>query len=108
MCSNETLRVLIASGAISTDCDGVVRLTQAAWRASVADSGYREPALHFVRFKDDRYLNAVKTFGMPDFIHRHWDHRALCEVVPGDTVIFAKGDEHDTPTPFAFDDSANF
>jgi len=65
-------------------------------------------ALHFVGFKDDRWWNARKTFGPPDFIHRFWDHRAFCEVARGDTVIFAKGDEHSTPTPFAFDDSANF
>jgi hypothetical protein len=64
--------------------------------------------LHFVGFKDDRWWNARKTFGHPDFIHRHWDYRAVCEVVPGDVVVFAKGDEHSTPTPFAFDDSANF
>lgn len=64
--------------------------------------------LHFVGFKDDRWWNAVKVFGRPDFIHRHWDYRARDEVCEGDRVVFAKGDEHDTPTPFAFDDSANF
>lgn len=64
--------------------------------------------LHFVRFKDDRYLRALKAFGPPDFIHRFWDYRAFCEVMPGDTVVFAEGDEHQPLVPFAFDDSANF
>ncbi len=64
--------------------------------------------LHFVRFSDDRYLNAVKTFGRPDFIHRHWDQRAVAEVMSGDVVIFAEGDEHQPVTLFAYDDSAFF
>lgn len=66
------------------------------------------PMLHFVRFKDDRYHNAVKTFGRPDFIHRFWDHRAVAEVMPGDVVIFAEGDEHQPVSPHAYDDSAFF
>jgi len=64
--------------------------------------------LHFVRFSDDRYLNAVKTFGRPDFIHRHWDMRAVAEVMPGDVVIFAEGDASQAVTPFSYDDSAFF
>lgn len=65
-------------------------------------------AMHFVGFKNDRYFNAVKTFGRPDFIHRFWDYRAFCEVCDGDTVIFADGDDTQPINPFAFDDSANF
>ena len=64
--------------------------------------------LHFVRFKDDRYLRAVRVFGPPDFIHRFWDARAACEVMPGDVVIFAEGDESQPVVPFAYDDSAYF
>jgi hypothetical protein len=64
--------------------------------------------MHFVRFKDDRYLRAVRVFGKPDFIHRFWDARAVCEVVPGDVVIFAEGDESQPVVPFAYDDSAYF
>jgi hypothetical protein len=67
-----------------------------------------KPALHFVRFRDDRYLTAVKVFGWPDFVHRHWDHRAVAEVMPGDTVVFAEGDEHSDVTAFSYDDSAFF
>lgn len=50
-------------------------------------------ALHFVRFKDDTYLRAARVFGRPDFIHRHWDRRAVAEVMEGDTVVFSEGDE---------------
>ena len=46
----------------------------------MSETGATERAsLHFVRFRDDRYLTAVKVFGRPDFIHRHWDHRAVAE-----------------------------
>jgi hypothetical protein len=51
------------------------------------------PCLHFVGFKDDRYWNAVKIFGRPDFYHRIWDVRARQEIVPGDVAVFANGDE---------------
>jgi hypothetical protein len=64
--------------------------------------------LHFVRFKDDRYLTAVRVFGRPDFIHRFWDRRAAEEIAPGDTVIFAEGDETQALSPFSYDDSAFF
>lgn len=64
--------------------------------------------MHFVRFSDDRYSNAVKAFGRPDFIHRFWDQRAADEVAPGDVVIFAEGDETQPITPWAYDDSAFF
>ena len=64
--------------------------------------------LHFVRFKDDKYLRAARVFGPPDFIHRFWDARAVCEVVPGDVVIFAEGDESQPVVQFAYDDSAYF
>jgi hypothetical protein len=63
--------------------------------------------LHFIGFKNDRWHNAVAVWGKPDFIHRHWDVRAVHELMPGDVAIFAKGDERSEPTPFAFDDSAH-
>lgn len=64
--------------------------------------------LHFVRFKDDRWNNAVKVFGKPDFIHRFWDVRATHEVAPGDMVVFATGDDTQLVQPFAYDDSSYF
>jgi hypothetical protein len=64
-------------------------------------------AVHFVGFKDERVYNALKVFGKPDFWHRFWDLRAVAEVVEGDTVIFATGNEYTTPNVNAFDDSAN-
>ncbi len=65
-------------------------------------------ALHFVGFKDDRYWNAVRVWGRPDFVHRFWDVRASHEIAPGDKVVFASGDEHSPLNPFAYDDSAHF
>lgn len=62
-------------------------------------------ATHFVGFKDERFWNAVKVFGRPDFIHRFWDFRATVEVVPGDRVIFAVKDEHQPINEYTFDDS---
>lgn len=50
----------------------------------------------------------MRTFGQPDFIHRFWDRRAIAEVFPGDRVIFADKDEHQSLNEFTFDDSANF
>jgi hypothetical protein len=61
--------------------------------------------LHFVGFKDDRWWNALKTFGRPDFIHRHWDERAVAEVMPGDVVVFA-GSQF--VVDYCYDDSAFF
>ena len=65
-------------------------------------------AIHFVGFKDNRYITAIKVFGTPDFIHRLWDRRAVHEVQPGDVVVFADGDETQAVETFAYDDSANF
>ncbi len=65
-------------------------------------------AIHFVGFKNDRFNTAVAVFGKPDFIHRFWDYRAVCEVQENDIVVFADGDETQPVNPFAFDDSANF
>jgi len=63
------------------------------------------PAVHFIGFRGDEYLRAVRVFGPPDFLHRYWDVRAMQEIAPGDMAVFAKGDEHQPPNPFAFNDS---
>ena len=63
--------------------------------------------IHFVGFRDDRYLNARKVWGVPDFFHRFWDKRAEQEVAPGDVVIFANG-EPGEPKSFSFNDSEVF
>lgn len=62
-------------------------------------------ALHFVGFKDDRYWNAVKTFGFPDFYHRNWDMRARQEIVCCDVAVFAVGSIDEPPKPVSWDDS---
>ena len=84
------------------------------------------PALHFVGFWDQNginvhkvtddlrtFHNAVKVFGPPDFVHRHWDHRAKGDIAPGDTVVFGKKQEWDHfqdnwEAEFAFNDSEYF
>ncbi len=65
-------------------------------------------AFHFVGFKDDRVWNALRIFGRPDFWHRIYDQRAVAEIVEGDTVLFAKGDETQSVREFTHDDSAMF
>lgn len=65
--------------------------------------------LHFVGFRGDEFTRAVRVFGVPDFIHRYWDHRAIGDIVADlDTVVFAKGSECDTPNVYAFNDSECF
>ena len=58
------------------------------------------PALHFVGFRDDRYWNAVRVFGPPDFIHPAWDVYAANDVAPGDIVLFAEGAADRAPRSF--------
>jgi len=94
---------LVDSGVVTLLPDGRLRLTPSAWRSML-----KVPTLHFVGFKDDRWHSAVKVFGKPDFIHRRWDARAVCEVCEGDVVVFAEGDEHSTVYQFAYDYSAYF
>lgn len=65
-------------------------------------------ALHFVGFKDDRVWNVLRVFGRPDFWHRIYDQRAVAEIVPGDTVLFANGDETQPVREFTHDDSQMF
>jgi hypothetical protein len=40
--------------------------------------------VHYVGFRDDAYLRALRVFGGPAFIHRWWDRRAAREIGPGD------------------------
>lgn len=63
--------------------------------------------IHFVGFfsmADQRYANAVRLFGQPDFLHRVWDQRAQREIGDGDIVVFATGDADQPVTPFNGDD----
>jgi hypothetical protein len=61
-------------------------------------------AIHFVGFRDDRYWNAVKVWGPPDFVHAGWDMRARREIADGDTVIFADGPADQEPRAKSFSD----
>lgn len=61
-------------------------------------------AIHFVGFRGDEYLSAVRVFGRPTFIHRGWDRRARRDIADDDLVVFAKGDAHQAPAERNFDD----
>lgn len=51
-------------------------------------------SVHYVGFRDDRFLSAYRIFGGPRIIHRIWDQRAAREIGEDDIVVFANGDEH--------------
>ena len=57
-------------------------------------------AVHYVGFKDDRYMAAWSSWRGPAFIHRWWDNRARRDIGPDDIVIFANGDWRQRPKPF--------
>ncbi|MBS9476263.1 hypothetical protein [Ancylobacter radicis] len=59
-----------------------------------------EPAVHFVGFRGDEYMSAVRVFGRPDFIHRRWDQRARREIANCDTLVFAVGTADDEPSRY--------
>jgi hypothetical protein len=89
-------------------------MTRSAWQNATRGTRYEERGMyHFVGFKDPRYAKderydrIVKAFGPPDFIHRFWDRRAVDEVMEGDVVFFADGDETQDVRTFSFDDSAH-
>lgn len=65
------------------------------------------PLTHFVGFRDERYWNAVRVFGPPDFIHPYWDYYALGDIAPGDTVVHARGDWRDAPRSFSSEAAAS-
>lgn len=54
--------------------------------------------VHYVGFRDDRYLNALRVFGGPRIIHRRWDLRAARELGEDDIVIFANGPSEQEPS----------
>lgn len=61
-------------------------------------------SVHYIGFRDDRYLNAWRVFGGPAFIHRRYDTRALRDIGEDDLVIFANGPAHQTPSARNGDD----
>jgi len=61
-------------------------------------------ATHFVGFRDERYMAAVRAFGLPDFIHRVHDKRSRREIADGDLVVFATGDHDKSYSKYSGDD----
>ena len=68
------------------------------------DDPHRRPALHFVGFRGDEYVRALRVFGPPDFIHIGWDRWARMEVVDGDMAVFARGTFDDEPSRYSVPD----
>lgn len=64
--------------------------------------------LHFVGFRGDEVISALRVWGVPDFWHRRWDVRARQEIAPGDVAVFAVGDETQEPRHPSFNDSERF
>ena len=60
--------------------------------------------LHFVGFRGEEYLSAIRVFGRPDFIHRGWDMRARREIADDDVVIFARDAGTKPPSVRSFND----
>lgn len=50
-------------------------------------------AVIFVGFKGDEFNRAMKVFGPPDIVARYADPRLFGDIAPGDTVVFANGEE---------------
>jgi len=46
--------------------------------------------IHFIGFRADEYISAIKVWGLPDFIHRDHDPRAYEEIAQNDIIIFGK------------------
>lgn len=61
-------------------------------------------AIHFVGFRGNEYLSALRVWGRPDFIHIGWDRRANREIADGDTVVFAKGEADQLPAVRSYND----
>lgn len=56
-----------------------------------------KPCVHFVGFNPNdtmKWDRAVRVWGQPDFMHAIYDYRVKGETMPGDTVVFARGDDN--------------
>lgn len=62
--------------------------------------------IHFVGFRGDEYLRAIRVFGKPDFFHRSNDRRDG-EFDKDDLIVYANGFEN-KPTKYTFNDSEVF
>lgn len=48
------------------------------------------PVVHFVGFRGMEYVSAVRVWGQPHYVHLWLDRRAMRDIYPGDTVVFAQ------------------
>ena len=65
----------------------------------------------FVGFTGEEFTRACRVWGEPDIVSRFADRRMFADVAPGDTVIFANGEEANKARRFrrpSFNDSTHF
>ena len=63
-----------------------------------------KPAVHFIGFRGDEYLSAVRVFGFPDFIHVTHDQRMYGDVDNDDTLVFGPKADPDFICPYTDQD----
>lgn len=65
--------------------------------------------VHFVGFRGDEFARAQKVWGKPDFIHKWHDNRMWGDIdTDNDTVVFANGEDPDTPRKWTWQDQENW
>ena len=64
-------------------------------------------ATHFIGFRGNEFISAIRVWGKPDFFHRVNDDRVAGDVAPKDVVVFANREEGKR-RPFVFNDSEHF
>lgn len=61
-------------------------------------------SVHFIGFRGEEYWNAVKVFGIPDFIHLIHDHRMYGDVGPDDVLVFGPKADPGTISIYSWQD----
>ncbi len=65
--------------------------------------------IHFVGFRGDEYISAIRVFGKPDFIHMTHDHRMYGDIdTDSDTIVFGPKADPDFISPYSDQDHERF
>lgn len=59
---------------------------------------------HFIGFRGDEYLRAIRVFGPPDFVHMSHDHRMYGDVGPDDILVFGPKADPDHISKYSWQD----
>lgn len=68
-----------------------VQTRHSAVRGAFMEASTMRPCVHFIGFRGEEYLSAVRVWGLPEYIHQGWDLRARREIDESDTIVFANG-----------------